>query len=194
MNKLLVSIIILFLLIIGIILVRMQPDNNQTGQINATPSIEPTPAEGTSTPEATASGQMTAIIKTAKGDIVLSLFPNEAPKTVANFVSKAQSGYYNNLTFHRVEDWVIQGGDPLGNGTGGGTMPTELNEQKFVIGSLGVARGQDIAVSNDSQFFITKTEASWLNRQYTNFGIVTSGLEVVNKIVIGDKILEITIK
>jgi cyclophilin family peptidyl-prolyl cis-trans isomerase len=137
---------------------------------------------------------MTAIIKTAKGDIVLSLFPNEAPKTVANFVSKAQSGYYNNLTFHRVEDWVIQGGDPLGNGTGGGTMPTELNEQKFVIGSLGVARGQDIAVSNDSQFFITKTEASWLNRQYTNFGIVTSGLEVVNKIVIGDKILEITIK
>ena len=73
-------------------------------------------------------------------------------------------------------------------------MQTELNKQPFVRGSLGVARGQDIRVSNDSQFFITKTDASWLNQQYTNFGIVTSGLEVVDKIKVGDKILGITVK
>ena len=70
-------------------------------------------------------------------------------------------------------------------------MPTEINNKPFVVGSLGVARGQDIKISNDSQFFITKTDASWLNNQYTNFGIVTEGMDVVNKIEIGDKILGI---
>ncbi len=135
--------------------------------------------------------KQTAIIKTEKGDIALSLYPNDAPKTVANFIQKAKSGFYDNLTFHRVEDWVIQGGDPKGNGRGGGNIPTELNDKPFVVGSLGVARGADIRISNDAQFFITKTDASWLNSQYTNLGIVTRGIDVVNKIEIGDKILGI---
>lgn len=135
----------------------------------------------------------TATIKTAKGDIILTLYGKDAPHTVQNFIDKAKSGFYNGLTFHRVEDWVIQGGDPQGNGTGGGKMPTELNDKPFVQGSLGVARGGDISVSNDSQFFITKSDASWLNNQYTNFGIVTEGMDVVNKIAIGDKIQSITI-
>jgi len=135
-----------------------------------------------------------ATLKTSKGDIELTLYSKDAPNTVANFIHKANSGFYNNLTFHRVEDWVIQGGDPLGNGTGGGNMPTELNNKPFVVGSLGVARGQDIKISNDSQFFITKTDASWLNSQYTNFGVVAKGMDVANKIEIGDKILGITIE
>lgn len=135
----------------------------------------------------------TAIIKTSMGDIELAFYPNDAPNTVGNFIQKAKSGFYNNLIFHRVEDWVIQGGDPLGDGTGGGKMTTELNNKPFVVGSLGVARGQDINISNDSQFFITKTNASWLNGQYTNFGIVISGMDVVNKMTIGDKILGITL-
>ncbi|OIP58065.1 MAG: hypothetical protein AUK12_01385 [Candidatus Levybacteria bacterium CG2_30_37_29] len=135
-----------------------------------------------------------ATIKTSKGDIVFSFYGKEAPGTVANFVQKAQSGFYNNLTFHRVEDWVIQGGDPKGNGTGGGDLPTELSEKPFVVGSVGVARGGDIKISNDSQFFITKTEAPWLNNQYTNFGIVTDGMNVVNTIKIGDRILGITVE
>lgn len=135
-----------------------------------------------------------AAIMTSKGEIDVQLFPNEAPNTVENFIKKAQNDYYKNLTFHRVEDWVIQGGDPLGNGTGGGIMTTELNTKPFVVGSLGVARGQDIKVSNDSQFFITKTEATWLNGQYTNFGIVTKGIDIVQKMEIGDKILSITTK
>lgn len=133
-----------------------------------------------------------ATISTSKGDITVQLYATEAAKTVNNFAHKAKSGYYANLTFHRVEDWVVQGGDPLGNGTGGGQMPTELNSEPFVVGSLGVARGADVQISNDSQFFITKTAASWLNNQYTNFGIVTSGMNVVNKLQIGDKILGIT--
>lgn len=135
-----------------------------------------------------------AVIKTSKGDIEVLLSSRDAPRTVKNFIDKSTGGFYNNLTFHRVEDWVIQGGDPDGNGTGGGLMQTELNSLPFVEGSLGVARSGDIRVSNDSQFFITKTDSPHLNQQYTNFGIVTSGMEVVRKIAIGDKILGITVK
>ncbi len=129
-----------------------------------------------------------AIIKTSKGDIKVLLTSRDAPRTVKNFIDKSTSGFYKNLLFHRVEDWVIQGGDPDGNGTGGGLMQTELNSLPFVEGSLGVARSGDIRVSNDSQFFITKTDSPHLNQQYTNFGIVTEGMDVVRKISIGDKI------
>ncbi|MBI3092781.1 MAG: peptidylprolyl isomerase [Candidatus Levybacteria bacterium] len=132
------------------------------------------------------------MLKTSKGDIELTLFLQDAPNSAKNFTDKARSGFYQNLTFHRVEDWVVQGGDPNGDGTGGGKMPTELNQKPFVPGSLGIARGSDIRISNDAQFFITKKEASWLNGQYTNFGMVTKGMEVVEKLEIGDKILGIT--
>lgn len=157
-------------------------------------SIEPINMTTSETSSSSSQTQSTATIKTNKGDISLTLYPKDAPNTVNNFVKKTKSGFYNNLTFHRVEDWVIQGGDPLGTGTGGDNMPTELNSKPFVVGSLGVARGLDIKVSNDAQFFITKAEASWLNNQYTNFGIVTDGMDVVSKIEIGDKILKITIE
>lgn len=135
-----------------------------------------------------------AVIKTSKGNISLTLFGENAPNTVKNFINKAKSGFYKGLVFHRVEDWVIQGGDPKGDGTGGGLMQTEINDKPFVEGSLGVARGRDIKVSNDSQFFITKSEASWLDGQYTNFGVVTKGMDVVSKMAIGDKILGVEIE
>ena len=160
---------------------------------------QPLPTISDQTTQSTPSGIITdanneqkAIIKTEKGDITLTLYPKEAPKTVANFIEKAKSGFYNNLVFHRVEDWVIQGGDPLGNGTGGGNMPTEINDKSFVVGSLGVARGKDIKISNDSQFFITKKDSVFLNGQYTNFGIVTKGMDVIEKIEVGDNILQIS--
>jgi cyclophilin family peptidyl-prolyl cis-trans isomerase len=132
-------------------------------------------------------------IKTAKGNIVLELYSDQAPKTVQNFLNKINSKFYDNLTFHRVEDWVIQGGDPLGTGTGGGKMPTELNDLPFATGSLGVARQQDISVSNDSQFFIVTQDANWLDKQYTNFGKVIEGMDVVSGIQVGDKILSIVL-
>jgi len=162
--------------------------------ITIAPSISVTPSSTSAVPTINPVAAKKATIKTSKGDIVFSFYGKEAPGTVANFVQKAQSGFYNNLTFHRVEDWVIQGGDPKGNGTGGGDLPTELSEKPFVVGSVGVARGGDIKISNDSQFFITKTEAPWLNNQYTNFGIVTDGMNVVNTIKIGDRILGISIE
>jgi peptidyl-prolyl cis-trans isomerase B (cyclophilin B) len=135
-----------------------------------------------------------AVIKTTKGDIEVLLRADAAPNTVVNFIVKADSGFYKNLLFHRVEDWVVQGGDPKGDGTGGGQMQTELNILPFTAGSLGVARRNDIRVSNDAQFFITKTDANWLDQQYTNFGHVTAGMDVVNKISVGDKILGITVE
>lgn len=136
----------------------------------------------------------TAIIQTTKGNITLTLRADKAPNTVINFINKAETGFYKNLIFHRVEDWVIQGGDPLGNGTGGGNIPVEFNDLPFVTGALGSASRGDGQVQNDAQFFITKSDATWLNGQYTNFGQVTKGMEVVNAMQIGDKILGITIE
>lgn len=133
-----------------------------------------------------------ATIKTSKGAIKIKLYPQETPHTVQNFLQKAKSGYYQNLIFHRVEDWVIQGGDPLGKGTGGGSMPTELSQTAFKAGSVGVARGGDIKVSNDSQFFICTKDCAWLTGQYTNFGEVIEGMDIVKQIQIGDKILSIS--
>jgi len=136
---------------------------------------------------------ITALLQTSKGDIHLKLDKTRAPKTIANFIAKAKNGFYNNLTFHRVEDWVVQGGDPKGDGTGGGNQPTELSDAPFIRGSLGIARGHDIKISNDSQFFILKTDAPWLNNQYTNFGEVISGIEIVDNLEIGDRIIKISI-
>ena len=73
-------------------------------------------------------------------------------------------------------------------------MLTALTKRPFIAGSLGIARGQDITISNDAQFFITKQDASWLNEKYTNFGIVTKGMDIVKKIQVGDKILEISVQ
>lgn len=143
---------------------------------------------------------VSATIKTSKGDIEIILFGEEAQKTVINFITKANNKYFDNLIFHRVEDWVIQGGDPTGRGTGGGAIQTELNGKPFHTGSLGMAAssqmqiGQGARISNDSQFFIVKNDAEWLDSQYTNFGKVIKGMDVVNKIKIGDKIIGITVE
>lgn len=161
---------------------------SQTPKQNQTTNISPS-----STPD-NVSNEVTAVIKTVRGDITIAFYPKEAQNTVNNFIQKAKSGFYNNLTFHRVEDWVIQGGDPDGNGTGGGNMPVEFNNKPFIIGSLGVASRGDGKVQNDAQFFITKKDSQFLNGQYTNFGIVTKGMDVVNKIQIGDKISEISLE
>jgi peptidyl-prolyl cis-trans isomerase B (cyclophilin B) len=138
--------------------------------------------------------QQTATVELERGgSFTIALRPDKAAKTVENFVAKAKSGFYDGKTFHRVEDWVVQGGDPDGTGRGGGKMPSELNDLSFSKGAVGIARGGDIKVNNDSQFFVVKSDASWLNNQYTNFGQVTSGQDVVNGIRIGDKIKKISV-
>ncbi|MGH2353214.1 MAG: peptidylprolyl isomerase, partial [Chloroflexota bacterium] len=138
-----------------------------------------------------------AVVELEKGGtITLQLFPDVAPKTVRNFEEKASTGFYNGLTFHRVEDWVVQGGDPRGNGTGGNmSLPTEVSDKPFGVGALGVARRADSkAISNDAQFFICTKPATWLNGEYTNFGQVTAGMDTVQSIKIGDKIKRITVQ
>jgi peptidyl-prolyl cis-trans isomerase B (cyclophilin B) len=136
-----------------------------------------------------------ATVELAKGEsFTFTLRPDKAPKTVERFVAKARSGFYDGLVFHRVEDWVVQGGDPKGTGTGGERVPSEYNDLAFKTGAFGIARGQDAAFNNDSQFFVVKSDSDFLNSQYTNFGQLTSGKEVIEGVKIGDKIKTIRIE
>ena len=145
-----------------------------------------------------------ATIKTVKGIIELDLYPQDAPKTVANFATLATNKYYDGLTFHRVEPgFVIQGGDPNGNGTGGTSIygakfEDELNpntqsyKEGYVEGAVAMANsGQN---TNGSQFFIMWSDHKDLPHNYTIFGKVTQGMDTVHKMVAGDKITSITVE
>lgn len=124
------------------------------------------------------------------GTIKLELDVDTAPITVTNFVNLAKDGFYNSLTFHRIiEGFMIQGGDPLGNGTGGSDTNIkgefELNGIKndisHVRGVISMARSQDYD-SASSQFFIVQADSTYLDKQYAAFGHVTEGMEVVDAI------------
>lgn len=139
----------------------------------------------------------TAIIETAKGTIKFELKESEAPITTKNFIDLAQKGFYNGLIFHRVEPgFVIQGGDPKGNGTGGSgkNIPLEiaptLSHKK---GAVGMARSQE-PNSASSQFYICIEDSKFLDKNYAVFGQVTEGQNVVSAIRKGDKMLKITIQ
>ncbi|HEV8670310.1 MAG TPA: peptidylprolyl isomerase [Candidatus Limnocylindria bacterium] len=149
---------------------------------------------GTATATPTPAKANQATVELAKGgSFTFTLRPDKAPQTVERFAGKARSGFYDNLIFHRVEDWVVQGGDPKGTGTGGERVPSEYNDLSFKLGAVGIARGQDPAFNNDSQWFVVKRDSTFLDKQYTNFGQVTSGMDVVSGIKIGDKIKSIRI-
>src|SRR5687768_6382770 len=139
--------------------------------------------------------KQTATVELEDGtSFAFELRPDKAPKTVANFIKKATSGFYDGLTFHRVvPGFVAQGGDPLGTGTGGGDQATELSDLPFKKGAVGVARGGNIEISNDAQFYVTTGDAPHLNGKYTNFGQISAGQEAVDAIKIGQKIKKITI-
>ncbi len=146
-----------------------------------------------------ASKSYIATISTAKGDIVVQLDANAAPLTVNNFVFLARQGFYNGLTFHRVEPgFVIQGGDPLGNGTGGPgyTVPAEIG-LPHVEGAIAMARKADqvnpTRASSGSQFYITLAPTPFLDGAYTVFGHVIEGMDVVQSITVGDVIEKIII-
>ena len=135
-----------------------------------------------------------AIIETDKGNIELTLFEKEAPNTVANFEKLANSGFYNGLTFHRViPNFVIQGGCPKGNGTGGPgyTIKCEINPHKHGTGALSMAHaGKD---TGGSQFFITHSPQPHRDGGHTVFGKVVKGMEVVNAIKAGDVMNKVTV-
>ncbi|ODV90653.1 hypothetical protein CANCADRAFT_26423, partial [Tortispora caseinolytica NRRL Y-17796] len=122
------------------------------------------------------------------GDITLTFYPDEAPKAVENFVRLAQSGYYNDTIFHRViKDFMIQGGDPEGNGTGGKSIYGEPFEDEFSENlkhdkPFVVSMANNGAKTNGSQFFITTAAAPHLDNVHTIFGRVINGFEVIRSI------------
>ena len=150
------------------------------GTSSSAPTSSSTPTS-TNTPTVTdpadAISAHKVTLKTSKGDIAINLFPEDAPMTVKNFVTLGKRGYYNNVTFHRViQNFMIQGGDPTGTGSGGesiygATFKDEINSHKIVMGSVAMAnRGPN---TNSSQFFIvTEANQPGLDGSYTCFGQV----------------------
>jgi len=144
-----------------------------------------------------ASKRYQATFEVSRGRIVCELFPQQAPRTVNNFVFLAREGFYDNTVFHRViADFMIQGGDPTGTGRGGPgyrfedecRLPGALPHR---VGSLSMANaGPD---TNGSQFFITHIETDWLDGKHTVFGQVISGQEVVRATQQGDQLKSVTI-
>ena len=135
-------------------------------------------------------------LETTKGAIVLELYPQHAPKTVNNFVFLAREGFYDGVVFHRViDDFVIQGGDPTGTGRGGPGYSFEDeckgNPLKHGTGFISMANAGPN--TNGSQFFITHSPQSHLDGKHTVFGKVVEGMDVVNAIRQGDKMVKLAV-
>ena len=140
--------------------------------------------------------QLKAILQTTHGSFTIQFYPRKAPVTVARIISLIQAEFYNGITFHRVvPNFVVQGGDPDGTGIGGSgqTLPAEFNDIPHIKGTVAMARKQE-PNSADSQFYIALSRLENLDGQYTVFGQVTKGLEVVDKIRKGDKIISFRIQ
>ncbi len=186
----------------------MQRNNNENNTMEQTPlEQKQTTAENPIT-----ESLVTVVIETVKGNIRVRLYPDDAPKTVANFIALVEKKFYDGLVFHRVEpNFVIQGGDPKGDGTGGSdaAIPLEIKckdgtmtEGKTATcepllphrdGALAMARTND-PNSATSQFYITNGVQSSLDKNYAVFGYVTEGLDVVAKIQKGDVMKKVHIE
>ena len=135
-------------------------------------------------------------IETDRGDLVVSFFPDDAPMHVAAFLKLVKAGFYDGLTFHRVEPgFVVQGGDPNGDGTGGPgyRLPAEFNARPHVRGTLAMARSAD-PDSAGSQFYLCLNDARFLDGQYTVFGTLTGGYEALDAIRRGDVMRRLTVE
>lgn len=133
-----------------------------------------------------------AVIQTTKGLIELQIY-KEASMAASNFMILSANGFYDGLKFHRVEDWVIQGGDPLGDGTGGPgyVFPDEPVRRDYTKGTVAMANSGPN--TNGSQFFILKIDYP-LEPKYTIFGTVITGMDVVEKITVGDIMQKVVIQ
>ncbi len=138
-----------------------------------------------------------ATILTEAGTIKLDLYDDKAPKTVENFVKLAKSGFYDGLNFHRViADFMIQGGCPLGTGTGGPgySFEDEFHPSLRFDGPGVLAMANAGPNTNGSQFFITHVPCPWLDNHHTIFGHVTEGQDVVDILKQGTKMIKVTIE
>ncbi|HEV7180021.1 MAG TPA: peptidylprolyl isomerase [Candidatus Baltobacteraceae bacterium] len=137
-----------------------------------------------------------ARIVTNKGEIIFTFFAGDAPNHCAAFIKLAEAGFYDGLTFHRVEPgFVVQGGDPDGNGTGGPgyRLKAEFNTRPHVRGTVAMARSSD-PNSAGSQFYICLDDARFLDNQYTVFGQMSDGYETLDQIRRGDEMTKVTIE
>lgn len=178
-----IAIVVLVLLGVGAYFLFMnQPKKTDNSQVKDNNQTQPMNNETTKV-----SDHPVATIETSMGTIVIKLDHTAAPKTVENFVKLANDGFYNNLKFHRVvADFVIQAGDPKGDGTGGPgfTVPAEI-KLTHELGAIGMASTGAGADSNGSQFYITVADNAntrSLDGKYTIFGYVTSGMDIAQKI------------
>ena len=165
------------------------------------PTPEPSPASEPKTYSAPppmtidTSKQYTATIETEKGNLVLELFASDVPRTVNNFVFLASEKFYDGTTFHRViPDFMAQGGDPTGTGTGtpGYSFADEFTEYTHVTGALSMANSG--SNTNGCQFFITYAPQPHLDGKHSVFGQLIEGMDVLEKIEQGDTIIRITIE
>ncbi len=148
------------------------------------------------TPDASGLSKATVVMTTTKGVIKFKFYTKDAPNTVNRMVELISKGFYNGLNFHRVvPGFVVQGGDPQGNGTGGsGThLKAEFNDRHHLEGTVAMARASD-PDSADSQFYICLAPQPSLDHSYTVFGQVIDGMDVVRKIQVGDKMTTVTIQ
>ncbi len=158
------------------------------------PNAAPTPEEVTTLSERARGSQVR--IATEKGDIVFTLLPDDAPVHTAAFMKLAEEGFYDGLAFHRVEPgFVVQGGDPDGDGTGGPgyRLKAEFNDRPHVRGTVAMARSSN-PDSAGSQFYICLADARFLDKNYTVFGQMTEGFEALDAIRRGDKMNLVTVE
>ena len=142
------------------------------------------------------SHQFIAHVYTTRGHFIIQLLPDLAPEHVNSFVFLARDHFFNGTVFHRVEPgFVVQGGDPTGTGRGGPgySVPLEASQEPFVRGVLGMARATD-PNSAGSQWFVMLGDAPSLNGQYTVFGKVVQGMEIVDCLQVGDRIIDLAIQ
>jgi peptidylprolyl isomerase/peptidyl-prolyl cis-trans isomerase B (cyclophilin B) len=135
-------------------------------------------------------------ITTPKGDLVFTFYPDDAPQHGAAFIKLANAGFYDGLSFHRVEPgFVIQGGDPSGNGTGGPgyRLKAEFNDRAHVRGAVAMARSSD-PNSAGSQFYVCIDDARFLDKQYTVFGQLVDGFETLDAIRVGDVMTKVAVE
>jgi peptidyl-prolyl cis-trans isomerase B (cyclophilin B) len=158
------------------------------------PNAAPTPEEVTTLTERARGLQVR--LATEKGDIVFTFFPDDAPVHTAAFIKLAEEGFYDGLAFHRVEPgFVVQGGDPDGDGTGGPgyRLKAEFSDRPHVRGTVAMARSSN-PDSAGSQFYICLADARFLDKNYTVFGQMTEGFEALDAIRRGDKMNLVTVE
>jgi cyclophilin family peptidyl-prolyl cis-trans isomerase len=201
-NRMIKTLVATVLLVLGITIYFYEMQKGlspmDSGAGSAAPAVSEIPAELERSLETDAQGlsKAVAVIQTTRGKIRFKFYTMDAPKTVHRMVSLIRSGFYNGLTFHRVvPGFVIQGGDPTGNGSGGSgiTLPAEFNSRKHVPGTVAMARTMD-PNSADSQFYISLGTLPNLDGNYTVFGQLIEGQEVAGQIQKDDRMTAITLE